>query len=1039
MRILALILVFVCVPALVAQDLEYNRDIRPILTENCFACHGPDSAAREADLRLDQRDAALEMEAIVPGAPDDSSLWQRIISEDDSQMPPASSHKSLTASEKKLLRQWIEQGAEYQPHWAFIPPVKPELPKVAQANWMANPIDRFVAAELERRGLQPAPEADRRTLARRLALDITGLPPTPEMVQAFVDDPSSDAYENLVDRLLARPEWGEHRGRYWLDVARYADTHGIHFDNYREMWAYRDWVIDAFNQNMPFDQFTIEQLAGDLLPNPTLDQLVATGFNRCNITTNEGGIIDEEYKVLYARDRTETTAQAWMGLTVGCAVCHDHKFDPLSQREFYELSAFFNNTTQPVRDGNIKDTPPTVFVPAREDRTVWRQLEQEQAEARALLEQRKADAEADFLQWVQLNTLSMAIPPVSTADLHFQTGHQLSSIPYQLDGNDAAVMPQSDVAGPDATAIQEKGQQIVLEEVGKFESDRPFSFGGWIKFQGPNNSGSLFARMDESNAYRGWDFWCENGRVGTHLVNRWPDNALKVVTRDPLPSDQWLHVMVAYDGSRSANGVQVFVNGNAVPLNRMTDRLNDSIQTETPFKLFQRSNGSRVAGLSLADVRLYRRKLTDTEAFQLAKYDQLAAHFQAVKQGQPGEEPKAALYDWYLKQVDSDFRTIQQRLTDLANQENQLRQRGTKAHVMNERPEAPRAYVLYRGEYDQRRDEVGFGTPEMLPEWKEGLEPNRLGLARWLLQPQHPLTARVTVNRFWQSVFGQGIVTTSGDFGLTGTTPSHPDLLDWLAVDFRENQWDVKRFFKQIFMSQTYRQAAVVDGEKLEKDPDNTWLSRGPRFRMDAEMVRDYMLQVSGVLVKRLGGPSVKPYQPAGVWEAVAMPESNTKSYQRDSGDGLYRRSLYTFWKRAAPPAALTLFDAPNREVCTVRRERTNTPLQALATLNDPQYIEAARQLATRMLTLVELKDTTDRLHWLSQHVLCRPLETTEVEILNSLLPKLEAHYRDVPADAKQLISVGEIPVAESTDPIELAVWTMVVNQLMNLDETLCK
>jgi hypothetical protein len=774
-------------PAGAADKPTYNRDIRPILAENCFPCHGPDSAARKAGLRLDRREAAIKAGAIVPGKPDESELVNRIFSKERGEMmPPAASHKTLTAEQKERLKQWVAAGAEYQPHWSFIAATRPQPPVTKDPAWAKNPIDNFILAKLEATGLRPAPEADRPTLARRASLDLTGLPPSPAEVDAFVNDTSADAYQKYVDRLLQSPRWGEHRARAWLDAARYADTHGIHFDNYRECWAYRDWVINAFNRNQPFDQFTLEQLAGDLLPNPTLDQQVATGFHRCNITTNEGGVIAEEYAVLYARDRTETTARVWMGLTANCAVCHDHKFDPLSQKEFYSMSAFFNNTTQPVMDGNVKDTPPTLFVGTAEDRQRLPALEKEIADVKRQIEEQKKQ--------------------------------------------------QKPESKPDAKPSPELAAKLVgLEK-------------------------------------------------------------------------------------------------------------------------------------------------------------ELVA----------------------------------------------LRARGTMAHVMQERKEAPVAYFLFRGEYDKRRDQVKPDTPAFLPPMNEKGPKDRLGLAQWLLRPEHPLTARATVNRFWQEVFGTGIVRTTEDFGTTGELPSHPELLDWLAVEFRESGWDVKKLFRLMLTSAAYRQAALSTQEKLEKDPQNRLISRGPRFRMEAEMVRDYALAAAGLLVEKIGGPSVKPYQPEGVWEAVAMPESNTRFYKRDSGEPIYRRSLYTFWKRAAPPASMEVFNAPTRETCVVRRERTNTPLQALVTLNDPQFVEAARNLAQKALKEGG-PNTEVRMDFVARRALCRPLRPEEGKPLADVLAELLRYYQGHAEDAKSLIAVGESKADPALDAPTLAAWTMAVNTIMNFDELLNK
>ncbi len=522
--------------------VEFNRDIRPILQETCFQCHGPDSAARKANLRLDKRDAAIEAEAIAPGKPDDSALLDRIYSDDPEEvMPPPSTKKKLTAEQKELLKNWIAQGAEYQPHWSFLPPKRPELPAVKDASWVRNPIDRFILSKLEEKGLKPAPEADRRTLARRLSLDLNGLPPVPADVEVFVHDQSPNWYEKYVDKLLASPRWGEHRSRYWLDVARYADTHGIHFDNYREMWSYREWVIKAFNANMPFDQFTIEQMAGDLLPNRTLEQQIASGFNRCNITTNEGGAIDEEYLVLYARDRTETVSQVFLGLTTGCAVCHDHKYDPISQKEFYELSAFFNNNQQAAMDGNIPNTPPAVVVPTATDRPRWEALVAELSTTKTKADERRKVAKDEFDKWFATSTPETFDAQISTE------GQKLRA---RLNDRDAA-MP----TGPTTAPILE------LSESGDFEKDQAFSYGAWVKFSKGDTSGSLIARMDDQHEHRGWDLWVEGNRVGTHIIHKWPDDALKVMSANPVTANEWHHVMVTYDGSAKPSGVKIYVDG----------------------------------------------------------------------------------------------------------------------------------------------------------------------------------------------------------------------------------------------------------------------------------------------------------------------------------------------------------------------------------------------------------------------------------------------------------------------------------------------
>jgi mono/diheme cytochrome c family protein len=1034
-------------PAKSKSAIEYNRDIRPILAENCFACHGPDSASRKADLRLDRRDAAVQAGAIAPGDVEQSELLHRIFSSDrDEVMPPPAIKKNLTAAQKDRLKQWIVSGAEYQPHWSLIAPTRPAPPTVKHEARVKNPIDRFVLSKLEARGLSPAPEADRLTLARRVSLDLTGLPPEPRDVDAFVADTSPDAYEKYVDRLLGSDRWGEHRARYWLDVARYADTHGIHFDNYRENWVYRDWVINAFNRNMPFDQFTLEQLAGDLLPGRTVDQQVASGFNRCNITTNEGGTIPEEYLVFYTRDRTETASQVWMGLTTGCAVCHDHKFDPISQKEFYQLAAFFNNTTQAAMDGNIKDTPPTIFVPRSDDRPKWDALARDVEAAKGLLEARRKSARADFTKTLAALTpgvLSERVPADGLrllAPLSEGTGSSTQVTTRgawrQVELGAATTWEPGHVSS--RAIVFRAGVKLDLPEAGDFDRDQAFSYGAWVRLPKNPPPGAVFARMmDDGNDYRGWDLWIENGKVGTHIIHKWPDDALKVVSRDPLKPGEWHHLFVTYDGKGQASGVTVYVDGKAQPVDVPQNTLKNTIRTSVPFRLAQRNTGSRLNGLGVQDVRLYDRALPPADVAALASSTRSA--WLASKAADKRTEAETnELFDAWLTIHDAEFPKLAERLVALERDQAGMKSRGTIAHVMQERGESASAFILFRGEYDKRRDPVKAATPSALPPLPSDLPKNRLGLARWLLRPEHPLTARVTVNRFWQEVFGTGLVRTAGDFGVSGELPSHPELLDWLAVEFRESGWDVKRLFKRLVTSSAYRQSAASTAEKLEKDAHNRLLSRGPRFRMDAEMVRDSALASSGLLVKKIGGPSVKPYQPEGVWEAVAMIGSNTRDYRADSGDGLYRRSLYTFWKRAAPPASMEIFNAPSREVCTVRRERTNTPLQALVTLNDPQFVESARRLAER--TLKDGGSTVeDRLDYLARRLLARPLRPEEEKVVSASLADLSAFYQGHPADSKRLISVGDSKPDAKLDPATLAAWTMLSNEMLNLDEVLNK
>ncbi|MFY7952500.1 MAG: DUF1549 domain-containing protein, partial [Armatimonadaceae bacterium] len=833
--------------------------------------------------------------------PDESEFVKRLfLKESDKHlMPPPSSHKTLTAAQKATLKQWVAEGAEYEAHWSFIPPTKPAVPTFAgdakAAAFIKSPVDAFVYAELKKRGLDPAPEADRRTLARRLSLDLTGLPPSPEEVEAFVGDQAPDFYEKYVDRLLAKPQWGEHRGRYWLDYARYADTHGIHFDNYRENWAYREWVIAAFNRNQPFDAFATEQLAGDLLPTATLDQKVATGFNRSHITTNEGGAISEEYLVLYTRDRTETAAQVFMGLTAGCAVCHDHKFDPMTQKDFYAMAAFFNNTTQNAMDGNIKDTPPVLFVPAAADREKYATWEKRKAEVAAKVEARKKTARGEFDQWLAELKPGDIQAPANGLTLHAPLAEgKGDKLAVTVGGKDAEVARPKETDwrvgpfgdGQKVLGVKGGNSPTFAEAAGDFDAAKPYSAAAWVQIPNRGQMGAVFSRMDEKDNYRGWDLWLENDKFAAHLIGQWPSDAIKITTKGGFNPNEWHHVTVTWDGSRKASGLKLYVNGDPQPVD-VTAQTPDAVpaatsKTKAPFVIGRRTPGSPLRAVGISDLRLYDRALAGNEVGELAAVGRV----QKVL-GKPADkrQPKEVddLFNWWLATKDNMSKELNAELQAVRQEEVGFKARGTTAPVSNERPTPPEAFVLKRGDYDKRGEKVSAATPLALPPMAKELPRNRLGFAQWLLSKDHPLTSRVTVNRFWQEVFGQGLVRTSGDFGITGELPSHPLLLDWMAEDF-ESHWDMKRFFKLMVTSGTYRQAAVTTKDKLEKDPSNIFLSRGPRFRMDAEVIRDSALAVSGLLVPKLGGPSVKPYQPEGVWEAVAMPESNTRNYKRDSG-----------------------------------------------------------------------------------------------------------------------------------------------------------
>jgi len=1039
-------------PADPDDSVRFNRDVRPILANACYQCHGPDPGGRKGKLRFDREEGFFGAReggpTVVKGKPEVSPLYLRITSKDPEElMPPSKSHKILKPAEKDLLRRWIAQGAPWEPHWSFIKPERPALPVVKNDKWARNAVDRFILAKLEAQALAPAPEADRRTLARRLSLDLLGLPPEPEVVEKFLADSSANAYEKLVDQLLESPRYGENRARTWMDAARYADTHGLHFDNFRDIWPYRDWIINAFNRNQTFDQFTLEQLAGDLLPNPSQEQIVATGFHRCNITTNEGGTIAEENLANYARDRVETTSWVWLGLTSNCAVCHDHKFDPITTRDFYAMSAYFRNTTQGALDGNIRDTAPVLVLPKPEDEKRFKDIPPELEAKKAAIVELKKKLRGDFDQWLTTakpEDWDAEVSKIGAPAFHLplEASYPLGAIEGLNDGKPVTATPRGTIhwedSGRKGLALHLDGTPVEIgSDIASFEKDGARSFGCWVRLPKTySGSASILARMDDDDGFRGWDLSAQDGEFTSHLVHHWQDDAIKVVTTGKvMKPGTWQHVFVTYDGSGKGEGFKIFVDGKDVKLKVDTNTLKSTTKTQTPFLVGQRKKSMALKDALVQDLRIYSRKLAPGEVRRLAMQEKariLLAHPAADRKPKEKDE----LFD-VVSSGDPAMAELTEKQASLEAEQKAIRDRAYVAHIMEEKKGSmPTANILFRGEYDKPKDKVEAGVFSALHPLPADAPKNRLGLARWLISPENPLTSRVTVNRLWQELFGTGIVKTAEDFGIMGDPPSHPELLDWLAVEFRES-WDLKKTIKLLVTSATYRQAAIATKEKIEKDPANRLLSRGPRFRMDAEMIRDCALAAAGTLSPKIGGPSVKPYQPDGVWDAVGMRESNTKTYKRDNGDALYRRSLYWFWKRMAPPASLEILNAPSRETSCLRRERTDTPLQALVTLNDPQMIDAVRALAEKAMK--DGNDDAARLRVITLRVLSRPLSDKEGAILTRIRANLLAHYKEKPQDAKALIGVGESKADATLDPAELASWTLVSNQILNLDEALNK
>ena len=1030
--------------------VNFQQEVRPILSNACFQCHGPDEGTRMAGLRLDIKESAFSQRRagvpIAPGNPEASLVIQRLTHvEKSKRMPPEHSHKSVTPKQIATIRQWIAEGAHWQEHWAFAPPRRPKPPIVVNKLWVRNPIDQFILAKLETAGLTPAIAADRRTLIRRLSLDLTGLPPDAKNVERFAVDNTRDAYEKLVDSLLSSEHWGEHRARYWLDAARYADTHGLHIDNYREMWPYRDWVIKAFNQNMPFDRFTIEQMAGDLLPNPTMEQLIATGFHRCNVTTNEGGSIPEEVAASYAKDRVETTGTVFLGLTVGCAACHDHKFDPVLQKDFYSLAAFFRNTLQSPLDGNVSDTAPIMVVPRNEDHARWQQIVEEQVALNERKAKTRLEAGVEFDKWLAGEDRPKIVGPVDPADeilaVAVPQGARINFKNRSIDFTLPAGVTIGDGHLASRKALHFAGKDsLELPTVELFEVNRPFTISAWVRIPPGKESYVVVSQIDPASRFRGWELDLNNGVPTLRITLLGRTISFRGRTEDRLDPGTWNHIAFTYDGSRNTAGLGLFVNGKAA----LTEGRGDEKELKGDFRNFAPlrigSDGRRkdFKGGAIADLRLFARALSEEEA-QIAGSWPLLDSARNKSDSELASVEKDAFLLFFLNREYEDYQGILQQIETLRSERETIARRGVVTHIQRERTDQqPFAEILNRGMYDQPLSKVEPAVPSALPPMPASFPKNRMGLARWLVDEANPLAARVTVNRFWQELFGVGLVKTAEDFGSQGETPSHPELLDWLAVEFRASGWDVKKLFKTIVMSSAYRQAAIATVGKLQKDPENRLLSRGPRFRMDAEMVRDYALAVSGLLVPRIGGPSVKPYQPSGIWETVAMKQSNTRAYRRDVGDKLYRRSLYTFWKRSAPPASMDIFNAPSRENCTVRRERTNTPLQALVTMNDTQFIEAARSLA--QITLVEGGDTLDsRLDFITLRAMSRRLDLKERSVVKKAHHDYLQHYDSSPGDAKRLLAVGELEIDPNLSAAELAAMTMTANQLLNLDEVLTK
>ncbi|WP_166442786.1 DUF1553 domain-containing protein [Phragmitibacter flavus] len=1013
-RISALIFLLTALTA-EGGEVQFNRDVRPILSDKCFACHGPDSATREAGLRLDTREGAIEGLAVKPGDVGHSELMARVVSEDGDEVmpPPESKLGRLSEKEIDVLKRWIEQGAEYQLHWAFEPVRMEDAQK---------DMDEVVLKKLREKGLSFQPEADKSTLIRRVSFDLTGLPPTVAEVEDFLSDNRVDAYERLVDRLLASPAYGERMAVDWLDMARYADSYGFQVDKMRVVWPWRDWVIDAFNENLPYDDFITWQVAGDLLPGATDEQILATAFNRLHQQESEGGSVEEEYRREYVADRLHTYGTAFLGLTFECARCHDHKYDPISHKEYYEMAAFFQNIDEAGLYSYFTESVPTpTLVMKSEDgsgrlkdaKLVVAKLE---GEGNGL----KASRREAFLKWkgewnggVEMKGELARFKFDEVVD---------GKMPNAIEGGEPALLKGENrlAEGWEGSGVLLTGDDGVSLPVGNFRRDQPFAVSLWMKASEAAERAVVFhrSRAWTDAASRGYELLIEEGKLKWSLIHFWPGNAISVRTKDKVKVGEWTQVTVSYDGSSRAAGLRMFVDGVEAPVEVVRDALTKEITGGggDTITIGERFRDRGFKGGMVDDFRVFERELGIYEA---------GVFFDGKR-----SEDEGALLEFYLAQVDEAWGSYLERLQkarrDLAGLTDGMRE----MMVMKELQEPKKAYLLLRGEYNQHGEEVFADVPEVLPPLPEGVKKDRLALANWTVDAKNPLTARVTVNRFWQSVFGRGLVKTSEDFGSQGERPLHGELLDVLAADFVSGGWDVKRLMRKMVMSRTYRQGSFnfEDRQMMVDDPDNEWLSRGPRFRLPAEMIRDNALAVAGLLDGAMGGAPVNPYEMSEAFKPV-------KDLKLA---GLHRRSLYTSWRRTAPAPAMIAFDAPRRAVCSAKRERTDSPLQALVLLNGPQFVEAARVMGERVLK--ECGDDVEKMiEGIFMRCLSRMPDERERDIVRVLHAEQLEHFRKHREEAAELLRVGQVGRDEELDVVDVAAATVLAQALMNHDSSVVK
>lgn len=1066
--------------------VDYNMHVRPILSDKCFNCHGPDDNKRAANLRLDVAEAAYKtlesgMKGIAPGNIDKSEIIHRMISEDPELMMPIPESKlpRLTAIEVAIIAKWIGQGAEYKPMWSTIKPQKSKLPKVKDKKWTKNEIDYFVLSKIEKAGMQPTQEAERERLIRRLSFDLTGLPPSPESVVTFLEDKSENAYEKVVDAMLASPHYGERMALEWMDVARYADSHGYQDDGYRNSFRWRDWVIKAFNNNMAFDQFTIEQLAGDLLPHPTQDQMIATGFNRNHPQNQEGGIVDEEFRVEYVLDRVNTVGKAYLGLTVECARCHDHKYDPFSQKNYYEMSAFFNRGNEAGWIANFSTPGPTIpnFTPKEKksidslDKLITSKKEEIQKFIKTI--------DPEFQKWKNSPRKAIdnglviyypfdkieKVPIKMTIEKNGKKTKEAKLIDGEVNKANKTLHADANIKNTKvidgkfgkAYYLVSDAPVVLYDNQGNYDRYEDFSVLFWIKPGTVKKNGTAIMSRARSiyDGISGYDIILNgDSTLSFRMITRFPDNAIVKRSIEKIKPNEWIQIGFTYDGESKASGFIPYFNGAKMKVKTEVDNLTKGF--DLPKRYAKRyvdyvGNGAN-NGIFNNNGQFYIGAQDGN--FQYASSENVAFdEFRVFKRNLWEEEIKllATTSDYnqiYNTKNENILRkiyieTANQRLLDLKNELISLRRFKNEIETSSEdimvTTDAMQrsTYRLDRGAYDARKDTVTANTPQSVLAFSDIYPKNRLGLAQWLLDKDNPLTARVIVNRYWQMIFGQGIVSTAGDFGNQGSLPSHPELLDYLAVDFRESGWNVKMLLKKMVMSATYRQSSKASPEMYAKDPQNVYLARGGRYRMPFEMIRDHALQMSGLLSDSVGGASVFPYQPKNVWEEKTSGRFLT-SYPQSHGEGLYRRSLYTFFKRTAPPPTLMTFDASDRSYCSVRKTVTNTPLQALVLLNDPQLLEAARVLAEKAIVEGGNK-YEERISYVFEKSLSRKINTKELAVLSKLYQAEKERFKKNPKEAAGILNNGEYRQNRSLDPFELAAYCIVAHTVLNMDETITK